>query len=490
MKRWRQINAVGVAATALLVIVTGCAIPPTADRSASPIPTEGLPAVTADDQGEPVASSATPSPSRSSPPPSTAPPSTAPPDPTPAATPLTSLMSGPLRIDGLALVVADRLRVRSAPGTGADSVRLEPLLEAGTMLFLIEGPMGGSGYDWYRIAPATFGNGGDQHEFRYWGDAGPIGWVASADRDGTPWIVGAKADCPDPAASIEGLSAVERLGPLVALSCWGDATIQFHAKRGSQGFAEGFGEGAGPDPMYPNAYWGAPLSVDDYATFGTKLDRDRFPNGERDIPPGSVWNVVGHFDDEAANTCGIDGRPEDPSTTAAILTCRTTFVVTDLVRPTASVACPSDPSIADLARLGGAGALVCYGGRDLQIRAFRRQFCGDGATNMEGSPDWIAGIFGGDALLDREAEWDDQTAPRIYGRAHPSLLNLSTPYFSCGQGGWFDVTGHFDDPVSSDCRATVSDPTTDETRAVEPALSITDCRRTFVYTELRPAPGP
>ncbi len=204
------------------------------------------------------------------------------------------------------------------------------------MLFVIDGPVAGSGYDWYRIAPASFGNGDDQNEFRYWGDAGPIGWVASADRDGTPWIVGAKADCPDPAASNEGLAVVERLGPLVALSCYGDESIRFHAKLSGPGFIDGFGEGAQPDPMYPGTYWAAPLSVDDYATFGTVLDPARFPNGKADISPDTVWNVVGHFDDEAAATCGINGKSDDQSVAAIILTCRTTFVVTDLVPTDAS----------------------------------------------------------------------------------------------------------------------------------------------------------
>jgi hypothetical protein len=157
----------------------------------------------------------------------------------------------------------------------------------------------------------------------------------------------------------------------------------------------------------------------------------------------------------------------------------------------AAVACPTEPSIAALARLGGAGALVCYGRRDLQIRAFRREACGDGSTTMIGSPSWIAGAFGGHWLL--EAERIDETVRGIYARAHPSLLNSGTPYFGCGQEGtgWFDVTGHFDDPVSSDCRTIVFDiPPAGGEREVEPALSITECRQTFVYTELRPAPGP
>lgn len=136
------------------------------------------------------------------------------------------------------------------------------------------------------------------------------------------------------------------------------------------------------------------------------------------------------------------------------------------------------PTVGDLARLGGARSLVCYGGRDLQIRAFRRPFSGDGIAMAAGSPEWINGVFGGDALLDREANWGDETALEIYGRAHPSLLDSGTEYFGCDDAaiGWFDVTGHFDDPISSDCRFTYADPRTDEPVDEEPALSVLDCR--------------
>jgi hypothetical protein len=184
-----------------------------------------------------------------------------------------------------------------------------------------------SGYDWYRITPATFGNGGDQNEFRYWGYPGPIGWVASADRGGDPWIEGLRIDCPETDGWDEGLVELERLGPLAALSCYGNRSIGFRATVSSPGFVDGFGEGAGPDPMYPTTYWAAPSSVNEAATFGSLLDPDRFPNGQSDIDHDVLWNVIGHFDDEAAAACRSDqpGGQRD----AAWLTCRTTFVVTD-----------------------------------------------------------------------------------------------------------------------------------------------------------------
>jgi hypothetical protein len=341
MMRWSKIG-VGVVAT-LLLVVAACTISPAVEDSTPPA-TFGSPTAATADQSEPSAPTAVPSPPVSGPPPSMALPSAAPsdaaPDPTPEttpeATPQASLTSGLLRVDGLALVVADELRVRSVPGTGADStIRGDPLTK-GREVFLAAGPVAANGYDWWQV------------QVLMTGPRGRYGWVA-----------------------------------------------------------------AGHD----SEIWLAP----------------------------------------------------------------------------ASVGCPPDPSVVDLARLGGARSLVCYGRHDLQIRVYRQPFCGDGITNAAGSPDWIIGVFGGDALFDRVVErHDDETALEIYGRAHPSLIESGTEYLGCGDAGtgWFDVTGHFDDPVSSDCRVSEYDPTTDESVEAEPALVVTWCRETFVYTEIRPASGP
>lgn len=345
--RWRHFNAVGVVASALLVVVAGCTVTPIAERSTSPIPRLSLPAATAADGSEPPAPTdlpsppaptVEPSPPSSSPPSSMAPPSAAPPDPLPtlAAAPLASLASGPLRIDGLALVVIDGLRVRSAPGTGTDSKILAEALPKGSEVFVVDGPTSANEYAWWQVQGVT--------------GLDIFGWVAAAGRDGEVWL--------------------------------------------------------------------AP----------------------------------------------------------------------------ATVACPDQPTVGDLARLGGARSLVCYGGRELQIRAFRQEICGDGAAVGDGSPGWIYGNFGGDPLFDREAQWNDWTAVGIHGRAHPSLVDSGTEYFGCNDAGigWFDVTGHFDDPASRDCRYVYFNPEDfpgDGSLEQERAVSITLCRERFAYTDLRPAPG-
>jgi serpin B len=59
-----------------------------------------------------------------------------------------------------------------------DSVAWEPLLPLGTELFVLDGPVSGNGYTWYKVAPVSFV-----------GLEGPgYGWVASADKNGDPWI--------------------------------------------------------------------------------------------------------------------------------------------------------------------------------------------------------------------------------------------------------------------------------------------------------------
>jgi hypothetical protein len=77
------------------------------------------------------------------------------------------------------VTVSDGVRVRSKPGVSADSVKYDPVLVIGTDLRILEGPVAGSGYWWYRIhleGGLTLRNGIT------------TGWVAAADDSGEPWI--------------------------------------------------------------------------------------------------------------------------------------------------------------------------------------------------------------------------------------------------------------------------------------------------------------
>jgi hypothetical protein len=77
------------------------------------------------------------------------------------------------------VTVSDGVRVRSKPGVATDSVKYDPVLEIGTDLQILEGPVAASGYWWYRIRledGLTLRNGVT------------TGWVAAADHNGEPWI--------------------------------------------------------------------------------------------------------------------------------------------------------------------------------------------------------------------------------------------------------------------------------------------------------------
>jgi hypothetical protein len=76
------------------------------------------------------------------------------------------------------ITIVDNLRVRSEPRISDDSTKYEPLLPKGTTFEIVRGPVEASGYSWYlvKLAPGVLRDGITQ------------GWLADADRDGTPWI--------------------------------------------------------------------------------------------------------------------------------------------------------------------------------------------------------------------------------------------------------------------------------------------------------------
>ncbi len=93
-------------------------------------------------------------------------------------TPVPSRAPVVLSVGDHAQVVTNDLRLRSKPSVGSDSQKYEPLLQRGNGLWVLGGPVAGSGYSWYRVARAT----------QWVGDTFGEGWVASAARDGTPWV--------------------------------------------------------------------------------------------------------------------------------------------------------------------------------------------------------------------------------------------------------------------------------------------------------------
>jgi hypothetical protein len=147
---------------------------------------------------------------------------------------------GPLRVDGFARVVADDLVIRSDPFAGPGSDILEPHLSAGQRLFIVAGPVAGSGYDWYQMQSMP----SDDQSPR------PFGWVAAASRDGVPWIEGLDVACPGGAPNI---AVLVTLAPEERRACYGDGAHTFAAW--GRGIA--LVDGPGPEDGSPaiTSFW-------------------------------------------------------------------------------------------------------------------------------------------------------------------------------------------------------------------------------------------
>ena len=116
--------------------------------------------------------------------------STAPP---PSAVPTPAVA---VKVGSIATVVSDDLRLRSRPEVSDASKKLEPLLQRGRHVFVVKGPVAGSGYRWYEVQP--LGSTGDQ-------SPGPFGWVAAADKTGEPWIKDGAFVCPKAPTTLQAL---------------------------------------------------------------------------------------------------------------------------------------------------------------------------------------------------------------------------------------------------------------------------------------------
>jgi serpin B len=131
---------------------------------------------------------------------------------------------------GLAVVtVSPDLRVRSQPRVADDSAKYEPLLPTGTELTVIGGPVVASGYIWYEVIPVDLNLAGGHTS----------GWVAAADKDGTPWIgrltsaaagarlaISSVARAPaDPAKAKEAAASITAFGLDLYKRMLGDGTL-------------------------------------------------------------------------------------------------------------------------------------------------------------------------------------------------------------------------------------------------------------------------
>jgi hypothetical protein len=252
--------------------------------------------------------SATPSPVVASPATSAA--------PTPAAS-ISASPSGGLAVGSVVTALADDgLRVRSKPRISDDSFKHEPLLPLGTDLLVLDGPVSGSGYEWYDVVPLSSGDL-------------PSGWVASADRDGTPWIAPGAFQCPPIPTDFGTLASLARG---VGLHCFAGQPITATARLlscncdidGSSYTPSWFSLGTGTGELLVEpSRTTVPPDVRDW--FFLSLD----PAGEHPdpLPLGKVVEVTGVFDHPAARDCTETEMDGDPLPSQG---CRLMYAVTRL----------------------------------------------------------------------------------------------------------------------------------------------------------------
>jgi hypothetical protein len=194
---------------------------------------------------------------------------------------------------------------------------LEPLLPIGSQLYVLQGPVSASGYAWYEVVPLTL-------------KKLPSGWVASADRNGEPWIAARDFDCPPLPTDIGSLAA---LPPGVGLACFPRVPITVEARLiscncdvdGSWYTPNWFYLGSGsPDLLVAPDTTAVPSDFADW--FVLNLD----PSGEHPdvLPIGQIVEVTGIFDHPAASSCTrteMDGEPVSSQG------CRLEFAVTRLL---------------------------------------------------------------------------------------------------------------------------------------------------------------
>ncbi len=237
-----------------------------------------------------------------------------------------------LTVGSIATVVTDDLRVRSRPEVSDASKKLVPLLQHGQDLFVVKGPVAGSGYRWYEVQPV----GGARTD-----PGGPFGWVAVADKAGEPWIKGGGFVCPATPKTFDAFVALE---PLEWVACFGRKSMTFPARLADPEATCGVDIGWTITPDWLASTCPHP----EFIVFGPKVNGDSFDSvidpgldtsAFRPGPEMKDWiavTVTGHFDHKAAPKCkGISTEPgvAVPIGRDEIITsCRATFVITGLKR--------------------------------------------------------------------------------------------------------------------------------------------------------------
>ena len=217
-----------------------------------------------------------------------------------------------LEIDSIAEVIAtDPVVVRSEPRIADDSEIYENTLAEGDRLFVTDGPIFESGYEWYQVAPV-------QRPDSTFEEALPFGYVAAASREGEPWVRALSVTCPDPPT----LTDLIGLDPAVRLHCYGDDVLTFTGESSGCGIQD-------PATIEPSWFQNPICLFGPSPSLAVRIPPEVTYPG----PNSGTFEVTGHFDDPRAQECvWINDNPDipEPPPDHVILMCRLEFVVSSI----------------------------------------------------------------------------------------------------------------------------------------------------------------
>jgi hypothetical protein len=239
-----------------------------------------------------------------------------------------------IKIDSIATVVTDDLRVRSLPEVSDASAKLTPLLQRGQALFVVDGPFERSGYRWYQVQPIGR---------RLIDDDPPFGYVAAGDKTGVPWIAVGGFRCPKAPTTLKELTDLDSHA---GLACFGRRPLSFPARLAEPEATCGVDIGWTIEPEW----LGGTCSAPEFIVFDPKTNEDSFysvvdprldTSGLRPGPEMKDWidvKVTGSFDHPAASECqskvyGDDeSTPKPPGHDEIVVMCRAQFVISSIER--------------------------------------------------------------------------------------------------------------------------------------------------------------
>jgi hypothetical protein len=210
------------------------------------------------------------------------------------------------------------VQFRTRPATEGESMLLEdPVLPTGQKLFVADGPVPGSGQEWYLV------NAIDSGWFQ-------VGWVAAVDRDGTQLLEPSTMTCPKNPSFPE----LRDMFPTVRLYCYGSRDFEF-TQRIFVGPMCGDGNSLG-GPEWMNGCYSV-FALGDPGALMHLAVKPRLAGalGEIEWEESFSVKVTAHLDDPAAQTCSLVSGWEGEidyviANPAYVLQCRTMFVATAL----------------------------------------------------------------------------------------------------------------------------------------------------------------